>query len=52
MRFQFLAIVADMGYRKSTRLQLDALVVNVELALVSIIQGWHYPFSRRVLELP
>jgi len=28
-----------MGYGKSTRRQLDALVVNVELTLVSIIQG-------------
>jgi hypothetical protein len=37
--FSVFAIVADMGYGKSTRRQLDALVVNVELTLVSIIQG-------------
>jgi hypothetical protein len=37
--YSFLAIVADMGYAKSTRGQLDALVVSVELTLVNIIQG-------------
>src|SRR6516164_4624589 len=41
-----------MGYGKSTRRQLDALVVSVELTLVSIIQGVALSFLAESSRIP